>query len=78
MGSEITTRREYRDRLFRFIFGEESRKENTLALYNALNHTNYEDPDELELTTSEDVLYMSMKNDVASFVMSCWHTKARS
>ena len=66
-----TTNREFKDRLFRFIFGSEKRKEYTLALYNALNRTSYEDPDELELTTVEDVIYLGMKNDV-SFLIDGW------
>ena len=66
-----TTNREFKDRLFKFIFGSEKRKEYTLALYNALNHTSYDDPDVLELTTIEDVIYLGMKNDV-SFLIDGW------
>ena len=66
-----TTNREFKDRLFKFIFGNEKRKEYTLALYNALNHTSYDDPDVLELTTIEDVIYLGMKNDV-SFLIDGW------
>ena len=61
--------RKYKDSLFRFIFGSEERKENTLALYNAINGTSYTDVRDLELTTLEDVIYISMKNDV-SFLIS--------
>ena len=42
-----------------------SRKEDLLSLYNAVNGTDYSDPDELEVTTLENVLYLSMKNDMA-------------
>ena len=58
----------YKDRLFRFLFGSEKRKNFTLDLYNALNGTSYDNADDLELTTLDDVIYMSMKNDV-SFIL---------
>ena len=34
-------------------------------LYNAINHSSYRDPSLLEITTIDDVLYMSIKNDVS-------------
>lgn len=37
-------RKDYRDRLFNFIFGNEEHPEWTLSLYNAVNHTSYTDP----------------------------------
>ena len=37
--------REYRDRLFCYIFGSEAHKEWTLSLYNAVNGTAYTDPE---------------------------------
>lgn len=61
--------KQYKDRLFRFIFGNPEHKEWTLALYNALNGTSYSDPGKIELNTLEDVIYMKMKNDI-SFVLS--------
>ena len=67
-GKKMAIKREYRDRLFRFVFGNEAYRENALALYNALNGTEYEDPEELEFTTIEDVIYMGMKNDI-SFII---------
>jgi len=64
-------KRTYRDSLFRTIFGgkDERSKRWLLSLYNALtdkNHTNIED---LEITTIEDVIYVSMKNDL-SFLLN--------
>ena len=64
----ILINREYKDRLFSFLFGDNSRKEWTLSLYNAINGSNYSDPDELEINTLEEVLFMGMKNDV-SFII---------
>ena len=55
----------YKDRLFRLIFHG---KKELLELYNAVNESNYTNPDELEITTIEDVVYMGMKNDL-SFII---------
>ena len=71
MTEVLATNREFKDRLFKFIFGSEKRKEYTLSLYNALNHTGYQDPDALELTTSEDVIYLGMRNDVSFLIDGC-------
>ena len=55
----------YKDKVFRMLFSE---KEHLLELYNALNGTKYGDPDELEIMTWDDVLYMRMKNDVSMLI----------
>ncbi len=57
--------REYKDTLFRKIFGSEENRKYLLSLYNAINHSDYRNPEDLEIVTMEDVLYVSMKNDVA-------------
>lgn len=57
--------RNYKDRLFRCIFKE---KQDLLDLYNAINGTQYGNPNELEITTLEDVVYLGMKNDL-SFII---------
>ena len=57
--------REHKDRLFTFIFGREENKKWTLQLYNAVNGSNYENEDDIELTTIEDAVYMGMKNDLS-------------
>ena len=64
--------REYKDRLFKFIFGRESdeSKKWRLQLYNALNGTNYDDPDELKINTIENVIYISMHNDISFLIDS--------
>ena len=56
-----------KDRLFRFLF--EKDKEALLALYNALNGTDYQDSSDLEVVTIESAVYVVMKNDLA-FVMA--------
>lgn len=62
----FAVRRKYRDVLFQRVF---QNKSDLLALYNALNNTDYQDSSQLEITTLEDVIYLSMKNDL-SFVIS--------
>lgn len=57
--------RKYKDRLFRIIFRDER---DLLQLYNAINDSNYTNPNELRITTIEDIVYMGMKNDL-SFVI---------
>ncbi len=43
-------------------------KKELLDLYNAVNGTKYEDPEQLEINTLENAIYMAMHNDV-SFVI---------
>lgn len=62
--------RKYKDSLFRLIFSD---KEGALELYNALNHSHYTDPEMLEITTIEDVIYMGIKNDVSFLVEGKMH-----
>ena len=57
--------RNYKDRLFIFLFGKEERKDFTLQLYNALNNTNYTNIDDLSFNTLENIIYIKMKNDVS-------------
>ena len=66
------TQREIKDRLFKAIFGRdtEQSKKWRLELYNALRGTNYSDPDALELNTIENVIYLTMKNDISFLVDS--------
>ena len=61
----IGTNKSYKDRLFRLLFAE---KKHGLELYNALNHTDYRDAEELEIRTLEDAIWMKMKNDVAYLI----------
>ena len=61
----LFVKRKYKDILFRFIFNN---KKDLLKLYNAINHTNYTNPDELIVTTMEDVIYIGMKNDLSFLI----------
>ena len=62
--------KKFKDRLFTFIFGRDSEQSKRwrLDLYNALNGTHYTDPDALKINTLENVIYISMHNDV-SFII---------
>lgn len=57
--------RKHKDRLFRFAFQE---KKDLLELYNAVNGTDYQNPDDLTITTLEDVIFLGVKNDL-SFII---------
>lgn len=61
----VFVKRKYKDILFRFVFRE---KEEILSLYNAMNQTNYTNPDDLVITTMEDVIYIGMKNDLSFLI----------
>ena len=60
------------DHLFIAIFGKDNERSKRwrLELYNALNDTNYTDPDALELNTLENVIFIKMHNDVSFLVDS--------
>ena len=45
------------------VFGENP--ENALALYNAINNTEYTNVEDLEITTLRDTVYIGVKNDVS-------------
>ncbi len=60
-----TANRNYKDTVFRMLFSD---RKNLLSLYNAVNQSNYNNPDDLEIVTLENAIYMGMKNDLA-FIM---------
>ena len=62
------TNKNYKDRLFKFIFGNPENKEWTLSLYNAVNGSSYENAEDIRYNTIDDAIYMNMKNDV-SFII---------
>ena len=43
-------------------------KKRLLSLFNAVNGTQYDNPDDLTITTLEGVLYLGMKNDVSCII----------
>ena len=68
--NETKINRTYKDSLFRFIFKGDNEKSRRwlLSLYNALRGSNYEDTSQLEITTLEDVIYISVKNDLSFLI----------
>ena len=61
----LTANKKYKDTVFRMLFSD---RKNLLSLYNAINETGYEDPEELEIVTLENAIYMGMKNDLAFII----------
>lgn len=61
----LSVTRQYQDSLFKAVFGREDHKPWLLSLYNALNGSHYDNPDDLTLNTIEGVIYVTMKNDVS-------------
>ncbi len=57
--------RNYKDYLFRLVFGDENRKDNILSLYNAVSDRSYTDPECITITTLQDALYVGVRNDVS-------------
>ena len=57
--------KEYKDRLFSFLFGSEENKEWTLSLYNAVNNSAYKDVNAIQIKTIREVLYLGMHDDVS-------------
>ena len=57
--------RNYKDTVFRMLFSD---RKNLLSLYNAVNQSNYKNPEDLKIVTLENAIYMGMKNDLA-FIM---------
>ena len=57
--------RNYKDTVFRMLFSD---RKNLLSLYNAVNQSDYNNPDDLEIVTLENAIYMGMKNDLAFIV----------
>ena len=60
-----TANRNYKDTVFRMLFSD---RKNLLSLYNAVNQSDYKNPEELEIVTLENAIYMGMKIDLA-FIM---------
>jgi len=56
------TNREIKNSVFCDLFSD---KKNALSLYNAINGTDYNDENELEIATIDEVIYMHQKNDVS-------------
>ena len=75
--SEIKTNAnvQYKDRLFRLIFGGKDvrSKRWLLSLYNALNGTDYTDINDITITTIDNAIFITMKNDLSFLINSEIH-----
>lgn len=65
-----TANREYKDRLFRFVFGAEENRTYLLSLCNTISGTNYTNANDIEITTLSDAIYIKMKNDISFLIDS--------
>lgn len=63
----LTVKRNYKDTLFRMIFQD---KTSLMQLYNTISGNHHEDPEQLEIVTLDNAIFMNMKNDLA-FVIDC-------
>ncbi len=61
----VDVKRNYKDTLFRMLFHD---KEELLSLFNAVNGSAYKDPQDLEIVTLENAIYMNLKNDLAFII----------
>lgn len=60
MANEVN--REYKSTLFTFML---SQKEYALQVYNALNNSNYDNPEDITITTLENAVFINRYNDVS-------------
>jgi len=58
--------RQYKNDLFVFLFGQN--KEFALSLFNAMNNTSYDDPNEIVFNAIDNFVYISRKNDVSFLI----------
>lgn len=67
MEEQYKVQRKYKDTVFRMLYRD---KRELLMLYNALNGTSYDDPNDLEVYTLDNAIYMNVKNDVSILLAS--------
>ena len=64
-GMQTAINRTYKSRIFEMIFSD---RRELLNLYNAVNNTDYKDPEQLEINTLKNAIYMAMRNDISFIV----------
>ena len=60
--------REFKNDFFIFLFGKH--KDLALSLYNAMNNTSYDDPEEIIFNTIDNFIYIGRHNDVSFLIES--------
>ena len=63
--NEPEIKKDYKDRLFKLVFGREEYKAATLDLYNAITGSSFTEADDIVINTIEDAVYLNMHNDVS-------------
>ena len=63
--NRVRANRKYKDTVFRILFSD---KEHLLSLYNVVSGKTYTDPEQLQIVTLENAVYMGMKNDLAFII----------
>ncbi|MGI6012055.1 MAG: hypothetical protein ACOX8H_11295 [Ruminococcus sp.] len=63
----ITVNRQFKSTVFAMLYSD---KRQLLELYNAVNGTQYADPELLEVNTLENAIYVGMKNDLSFLIAS--------
>ena len=73
----LGVKRNHKDTLFRMLFHN---KEALLSLFNAVNGTAYKEPQDLEVVTLENAIYMNFSNSsalrrfkVKNVLKACFH-----
>lgn len=69
----MTVNDQHKDRVFKFLFGNPDNRAWTLALYNAVNGSNYDNPNDIQFNTIDDAVYLGMKNDVSFIILNELH-----
>ena len=67
MKTNAAVNRKHKSTVFEMLISD---KKELLGLYNALNHSDYRSADDLTITTLENAIYLSMKNDVSFIFQS--------
>ena len=65
----------YKDRVFSTLFGNPEHKGWTLALYNAVNNSHYQNPNDIQFNTIDNALFLGIHNDVSfiiAFELNLW------
>ena len=73
--NRVRANRKYKDTVFRILFSD---KEHLLSLYNAVSGKTYTDPEQLQIVTLENAVYMEIKNDLWLFSGPFWRNHAKS
>lgn len=61
----VGANRNYKDAFFKKVFGNEKYKGNALSLFNTVMGSNYDNPNDIDIVTLENVLLLKVMNDVA-------------